>query len=179
MPVLSVNLGKLGFLADLSPGELCSCFAQVLKGDYHTTSHLMFSASSNRPTIPERSSASTEIAIQAGPPFQMIELDLIVDGETVTCYQARRSFCTVGSTAHSLSAGNSILGQELSAFVITPICPHTLTNPVVDSADRTYTIVIRSAAHQHHGGSRWPGTGDGDDSASRACGARYVFDWSR
>ena len=53
----------------------------------------------------------------------------------------------VGSTAHSLSAGGPILGQELAAFVITPICPHTLTNrPVVDSADKAYTIAVRRAS---------------------------------
>src|SRR5262249_54444073 len=49
----------------------------------------------------------------------------------------------VGSTAHSLSAGGPILEQELAAFVITPLCPHALTyRPVVDSADKTYTISL-------------------------------------
>jgi NAD+ kinase len=90
-----------------------------------------------------------EIAIQSGPPFHMIDLDLIIDGEPVSSYAGDGLiFSTpVGSTAHSLSAGGPILGQELSAFVITPICPHTLTNrPVVDSADKVYTIAIRRAS---------------------------------
>jgi NAD+ kinase len=78
----------------------------------------------------------------------MLDLDLAVDGEPVTGYRGDGLIVStpVGSTAHNLSAGGPILGQELDVFVITPICPHTLTNrPVVDSADKVYTITIRSS----------------------------------
>jgi NAD+ kinase len=52
----------------------------------------------------------------------------------------------IGSTAHNLAAGGPILGQELAAFVVTPICPHTLTGrPLVDSADKVYTIRLKRA----------------------------------
>jgi NAD+ kinase len=90
-----------------------------------------------------------EVVVHAGPPFHLIDLDLIVDGETVSRFSGDGLIVStpIGSTGHSLSAGGPILGQELSAFVITPICPHTLTNrPVVDSADKVYTIVVRRAA---------------------------------
>ncbi|HEV3119401.1 MAG TPA: NAD(+)/NADH kinase, partial [Gemmataceae bacterium] len=73
--------------------------------------------------------------------------DLAVDGEIVTRFSGDGLILStpVGSTAHSLSAGGPILGQELSAFVITPVSPHTLTSrPVVDSADKQYTIVLLS-----------------------------------
>ena len=149
MPVLGVNLGKLGFLADLTPDELCCCFPNVLGGEFRTTSHLMFECLIEGPDESRTLLGLNEIAIQAGPPFQMIELDLLVDGETVTQYRGDGLIIStpIGSTAHSLSAGGPILGQELSAFVITPICPHTLTNrPVVDSADRVYTIAIRRSS---------------------------------
>jgi NAD+ kinase len=149
IPVLGVNLGKLGFLADLTPGELCGCFAQVLEGEFRTTAHLMFECLIEGPDESRTILGLNEIAVQAGPPFQMIELDLLVDGETVTRYSGDGLIIStpIGSTAHSLSAGGPILGQELSAFVITPICPHTLTiRPVVDSADRTYTIAIRRSS---------------------------------
>ena len=81
----------------------------------------------------------------------MIDVDLLVDGETVSRFLGDGLIIStpVGSTAHSLSAGGPILGQELPAFVITPISPHTLTNrPVVDSADKTYTIAIRRASEE-------------------------------
>jgi NAD+ kinase len=152
-PVLGVNLGKLGFLADLSPDEMCCCFLDVVGGAYRITHHLMYECTVSRPTDAEPGPGLTmlglnEVVLHSGPPFRMIEVDLIVDGETVLRYSGDGLIVStpVGSTAHSLSAGGPILGQELSAFVITPISPHTLTNrPVVDSADKTYTIAVRRA----------------------------------
>jgi NAD+ kinase len=79
----------------------------------------------------------------------MIDLTLSVDGESVTRFSGDGLILStpVGSTAHSLSAGGPILGQELAAFVITPICPHALTSrPVVDSADKVYTIALTPAS---------------------------------
>src|SRR5213079_1011235 len=87
-----------------------------------------------------------EVVVHAGPPFHMIDLDLVVDGETVSRFSGDGLILStpVGSTGHNLSAGGPILGQELPAFVVTPICPHTLTNrPVVESADKVYTIDVQ------------------------------------
>jgi NAD+ kinase len=145
-PVLGVNLGRLGFLADLSPEELCSFFPRVVQGDYRITEHLMFECLIESPSERQSILGLNEIALQSGPPFHMISLDLIIDGEVVSGFSGDGLIIStpVGSTAHSLSAGGPILGQELSAFVVTPICPHTLTNrPVVDSADKVYTIAVR------------------------------------
>jgi NAD+ kinase len=148
-PVLGVNLGKLGFLADLSPAELRGCFPAVARGEFRVTHHLMFECiidgSSQRRTF----LGLNEIAIQTAPPFHMLELDLIVDGEPASRYSGDGLIIAtpIGSTAHSLSAGGPILGQDLHAFVVTPICPHTLTNrPVVDSADKVYAISVRRAS---------------------------------
>jgi NAD+ kinase len=148
-PVLGVNLGKLGFLADLSPDELRACFPQVLQGDYRVTRHLMFECVVEGPDGTRTCLGLNDIAIFAGPPFHMIDLDLLVDGEAVSRYSGDGLIVStpVGSTAHNLSAGGPILGQELAAFVLTPICPHTLTTrPVVDSADKEYTIEVRRAS---------------------------------
>ncbi len=148
-PVLGVNLGKLGFLADLSPEELCAALPRVLTGDYRITRHLMYECAVEEESDPSARTTYlglNEVAILAGPPFNMIDLDLIVDNETVSRYSGDGLIVStpVGSTAHNLSAGGPILGQDLWAFVITPICPHTLSNrPVVDSAERVYTIAVR------------------------------------
>jgi NAD+ kinase len=149
VPVLGINLGKLGFLADLSPDELRAVFPLVLGGEYRTTRHLMYEC-----VLEEEGGKKecflglNEVAVQTGPPFHLIEMDLVVDGEAASRYACDGLIIStpVGSTGHSLSAGGPIIGQDLEAFVITPICPHTLTNrPLVDSADRVYTLVLRRA----------------------------------
>jgi NAD+ kinase len=145
-PVLGVNLGRLGFLADLSADELCSVFPRVVRGEYRITEHLMFECLIESPDEKRTILGLNEIALLSGPPFRMIQLDLLLDGEVVSGYSGDGLIIStpIGSTAHSLSAGGPILGQELSAFVITPICPHSLTSrPVVDSADKVYTIAVR------------------------------------
>src|SRR5207237_2324944 len=89
-----------------------------------------------------------EVVVHSAPSYHMIDLNLFVDGEAVTCFSGDGLILStpIGSTAHNLSAGGPILGQELSAFVITPICPHALTSrPVVDSADKIYTISVGRA----------------------------------
>jgi NAD+ kinase len=145
VPVLGVNLGKLGFLADLSPDELRVCFPLVVRGAYRVTQHLMFECVIEGPGSPRTFLGLNEITVQTGPPFHMIELELGVDGETASRLSGDGLIVStpIGSTAHSLSAGGPILGQELHAFVITPVCPHALTSrPVVDSADKVYTITL-------------------------------------
>ena len=95
--------------------------------------------------VVERRLGLNEVAVQTGPPFAILDVDLYVDSELVTTYSGDGLIVStpVGSTAHSLSAGGPILRQELQAFVICPISPHTLTNrPVVDAADRQYELVI-------------------------------------
>ena len=86
-----------------------------------------------------------EVAIQAGTPFSVININLYVDSELATTYSCDGLIVStpVGSTAHCLSAGGPILRQSMSAFVVVPLCPHTLTNrPVVDSADRVYELEV-------------------------------------
>jgi NAD+ kinase len=151
LPVLGVNLGRLGFLADLSSEELQEHFPRVVQGQYRVTEHLMFEASVQLPGAEGSRKPSlglNEITVQTGPPFHMLEVDLLVDGEVVARYSGDGLIVStpIGSTAHSLSAGGPILVQELSAFVVTPICPHGLTSrPLVDSADKHYTIAVRRA----------------------------------
>lgn len=152
VPVLGVNLGRLGFLADLSPDEFRTCFPVVVRGDYRVTRHLMFECLIEDPadTAPAHTFLGlNEVVIHSQPPFHMLDLDLAVDGHSVARFNGDGLIIStpVGSTAHSLSAGGPILGQELSAFVITPICPHALTyRPVVDSADKVYTIALDKGA---------------------------------
>lgn len=149
LPVIAVNLGRLGFLADLSPDELIRMLQTHTVDDLHTVEHLMFHCRVTHGTqVLAEEIGLNEVAVQTGPPFALMDVDLYVDSELVTAYSCDGLIVAtpVGSTAHSLSAGGPILRKDLQAFVISPISPHTLTNrPVVDSADRRYEMVVTSA----------------------------------
>ncbi len=145
-PVLGVNLGSLGFLADVKPEELFDVLPQVLGGRARVVEHLMFCATVWRKGQQVAQALGlNETAVLAGPPFAILEVELYVDGQMVTTYHCDGLIVStpVGSTAHSLSAGGPILRKDIQAFVICPISPHTLTvRPVVDSAQRTYEMVV-------------------------------------
>jgi NAD+ kinase len=145
VPVLGVNLGRLGFLADLDPEQLRDCFPQVVAGDFRVTRHLMFECLIEGDEAARTCLGLNEVAFHVLPPFHLLELDLQVDGEAVAKFHGDGLIIStpVGSTGHSLSAGGPILNQELDAFVITPICPHAISyRPVVDSADKVYTVAL-------------------------------------
>jgi len=147
-PVLGVNLGRLGFLADLSPEEAVEYLPAVIRGEYHLTEHCMFVCSLSDGVDRREILGLNEVVVRAGPPFKMLEVELSIDGQVVARFLGDGLIVSspVGSTAHSLSAGGPVLGQELNAFVITPMCGHTLTSrPLVDSADKTYTIGVGQA----------------------------------
>lgn len=147
VPVIGVNLGKLGFLAALSPDEFLAAFGEICSAPPRIVEHLMLECRLQHANSPEWTSelGLNEVAILGGAPFTMLEVHLYVDAELVTTYSCDGLIVStpVGSTAHSLSAGGPILRKDLQAFVISPISPHALTNrPVVDSADRVYELVV-------------------------------------
>ncbi len=146
VPVLGINLGKLGFLADLNPEEARTCLPRVVAGEYRVTRHLMYECVVESAEGARTFLGLNEIVIHAGPPFHMIDIELAIDDESVSTFSGDGLILStpVGSTGHNLSAGGPILRQDLQAFVITPICPHTLTyRPLVDAADKVYTIQVR------------------------------------
>jgi NAD+ kinase len=147
IPVLGVNLGRLGFLADVPRAAAVEAFRSIAAGGFRLVEHLMFETEVVRgaATVVRRELGLNETSILAGPPFSMIEIGLVVDGEPATTYRADGLIVStpVGSTAYNLSAGGPIVRKDLDAFVFTPLNPHTLTNrTVVDSAARTYEIVV-------------------------------------
>ncbi len=147
LPVLGVNLGKLGFLADIQPEKLADALEQIGAGDFELVDHLMLQCEIIRDghTIIKEIGLN-ELAVLSGPPFSIQNIDLYVDGNLATSYSCDGLIIStpVGSTAHNLSAGGPILRKDLSAFVISPISPHTLTvRPVVDTAERVYELVAR------------------------------------
>jgi NAD+ kinase len=146
LPVLGVNLGKLGFLADVSPLDLSDVLAAVASGDCRIDEHLMFMASIRRgEAVLAEQLGLNETVITAGPPYSILTVELYVDALLATTYSCDGLIIStpVGSTAYNLSAGGPIIRKTLQAFAITPVSPHTLTvRPVVDTADRIYEMVV-------------------------------------
>lgn len=145
LPIVGINLGRLGFLADLSPEEFLGNLDCLLDGNYSVREHLMFECQHHSADGIETDLGLNEVTVNCGGSLKILDINLEIDGEHVTTFSCDGLIVStpVGSTAHNLSAGGPILRQELQAFSLTPICPHTLTiRPIVDSADRTYELTV-------------------------------------
>jgi NAD+ kinase len=146
LPLIGVNLGRLGFLADLSPEEFRERFPRIRAREFRVVEHLMFECTHRHADgSAETYLGLNEVAVLSAGALSMLDVGLSIDGEAVTTYSCDGLIVAtpVGSTAHSLSAGGPILRQDLHAFVITPICPHTLSNrPLVDNADCLYALAF-------------------------------------
>ena len=146
IPVIAVNLGKLGFLANLTLKELPCALRGFAAGKLEVTEHLMFECTVSRAgQIVASQLGLNETVVHAGTPFRLINIDLYVDSDLVTTYSCDGLIIgtPVGSTAHCLSAGGPIIRKHLQAFVVVPLNPHTLTmRPVIDSADCVYEMVV-------------------------------------
>ena len=139
VPVIGVNVGKLGFLAEFSIGELKELFERII-----TDSSLIDKRMILRCCIADGqgekfcSTAINDVVITAGEPFHLVELKMAVRGQPLaSCVSDGLVISTpTGSTAYNLSAGGPILSANLSAMVITPLCPHTLSfRPIVIGAE--------------------------------------------
>ncbi len=150
LPIMGINLGRLGFLADLTLEEFQKEYEAISNSQFRVVEHLMFDCRLvHKNGKSESFLGLNEVVVHAEKTLSMIDVLLEIDGEHVTTFSADGLIIStpVGSTAHSLSAGGPILQQELKNFVINPICPHTLTNrPIVDSASRLYCLKLPEAS---------------------------------
>ncbi len=147
VPVIGVNLGKLGFLAEFSVREFKDWYGDIIAGKAPIEKRMMLgcrvrrSADGGRETF--HSKAVNDVFVTAGPPFRVIELRIAVDGQHVaSCVSDGLIVSTpTGSTAYNLSAGGPILAGPMEAIVITAICPHCLSfRPIVIDAGSTVEI---------------------------------------
>jgi NAD+ kinase len=147
VPLIGVNVGKLGFLAEFSVEEIKGHFDRAIVDDALVRSRAVLQMSIQRDGGPARQSlAINDCVIQAGPPFRIIHLAISIDGEHLTNVAGDGLIvCTpCGSTAHNLSAGGPIMQPDVDAIILTPLCPHSLTHkPLV--VERESIIEIHAA----------------------------------
>jgi len=149
-PVLGINLGRLGFLADLTPVAFLDRLPD-LAARHFSVDNLMSIACTltRRDGSTESFRGLNDVVLRAGPEFHLLEIGLSIDGEGVMTYRGDGLIVAtpVGSTAHSLSAGGPILPPDAHMFVVTPICAHTLTQrPLVDACHKVFELIPRGPA---------------------------------
>lgn len=140
VPVFGVNMGRLGFLAQSSLNEIGVSLQKILNGQYNCEERLMLSAN------PGRLSALNDIVIKSESFSRTARLFVSINGNNVCDYLADGLIISTptGSTAYNISAGGPILVPRLNAFIIVPICPHSLNaRPLVIPSNEK--IVITSA----------------------------------
>ncbi|HME12866.1 MAG TPA: NAD(+)/NADH kinase [Candidatus Acidoferrum sp.] len=140
IPILPINMGSLGFLTSFTVEELYPALEDTLAGRYSVSERVMLKVDLERDgKIIETQRVLNEAVINKGALARMIDLELRIDQDFVCRYRADGLIVATptGSTAYSLSAGGPIVHPAVESFIITPICPHTLSDrPVVvrDSA---------------------------------------------
>ncbi|MEW8977572.1 MAG: NAD(+)/NADH kinase [Symbiobacterium sp.] len=146
VPVLGINTGHLGFLTAMESGEALSRLDRVLDGEYVLEERVMLRAAVEREGVPvSELSALNDAVISKGPRARMVHLEVSVGETQVARYRADGVIVATptGSTAYSLSAGGPVVDPTVDCFLITPICPHTMSaRSIVVGADDAVAIRV-------------------------------------
>ena len=130
-PLLGINLGSLGFLADIPLDDVFPSLQDLMDGRYTIQKRMMMEGTTSKGNT---CFAVNEVVVHRAQNPCLVDLAIYVDGRYVNTFSADGIILSTpsGSTAYSLAAGGPILTPELDAFIITPICPHTISNrPIV------------------------------------------------
>jgi NAD+ kinase len=144
IPLIGVHLGKFGFLADLTSREVGKALEIIFSGEYVISQRMMLTCKIIRAKqVINETLGLNDAVVSRTSLSRLISIKLYVNNKTVTTYSSDGLIVSTpaGSTAHSLSAGGPIVTPDMEAFIITPICPHTLSNrPLVVSGDSTIEL---------------------------------------
>jgi NAD+ kinase len=147
-PVLGVNFGTLGYLADFTVEEMIPALESVLAGDYTIDRRLMLSATVERGGKRQmHDRVLNDVVISKSALARIIEIETHIDRKFVNRFRADGLIISTptGSTAYNLSAGGPIIYPSMNGVVITPICPHTLSNrPLVLPDDAEFELVLKT-----------------------------------
>jgi len=144
VPLLGINRGRLGFLADVTPDEMLSSVDHILNGEYSVESRLLLDAQLRRATGESASGiAFNDVILQRRETGRMVDFEASVAGQFVNTHSGDGLIVATptGSTAYALSCGGPIIEPQLDAVVVVPICPHTLTDrPIVIAANQPIEV---------------------------------------
>ncbi len=150
-PILGINLGKLGFLAEVSIEESEECLKEIMDGRYNVVDRIMLQATT--PALKKPFFALNDVVIDKYGTSRVMNIEAYVNDEYLATYSADGIIVSTptGSTAYSLANGGPIVVPANHAITISPICPHTLTaRPVIVPDDSVVAVTISSASRQVH-----------------------------
>jgi NAD+ kinase len=147
VPILGINLGSLGFLTEVKLDEMHEAFGLLVSGSYQLERRMLLNVEVIRDgKVSAQYLALNDAVINKGALARIMDLEVSVNAQPVLSTRADGLILSTptGSTGYSLSAGGPILFPTLEAFIIAPICPHTLTNrPVVIPDKDTVVVCLR------------------------------------
>ncbi len=139
-PVLGINTGHLGFMADVQVADVYPCLQDLIAGNFTVDERLILEGKDHQGNS---SFAVNDFVIHRGSNSSMIEIGIHVNGTYLNTFEADGLIISTpnGSTAYSLGAGGPIVSPLLDAVLVTPICPHTISNrPILLTADKEIQI---------------------------------------
>jgi len=147
VPLLGINLGRLGFLTDISPDDLEQKLEQVFAGEFDEEPRgLLHTQIFRQGEIISRSSAFNDVVVHKWNGARMLEYETYIDGQYINTTRSDGIIVSTptGSTGHALSGGGPILHPSLHAIVLVPICPHSMSyRPIVVYADSEIKIIVK------------------------------------
>ena len=150
IPILGINIGHLGFLANYSPEDAEHLLEDISNGNYKVTNHSVLQVSSPELTLEGYPFALNEVAILKHDMSSMINIKTSIDGEYLTTYMADGLIVgtPTGSTAYQLSVGGPIVVPTLNTISLTPVAPHSLNmRPVVVSGESEIKLEITTRSN--------------------------------
>ena len=150
IPILGINTGRLGFLADVSPEELEETFEDIYKNNYKIEDRSVLQVTSEGQPLKSTPFGLNEIAVLKRDSSSMITIHTSINGAYLTTYQADGLVIATptGSTAYSLSIGGPVIVPHSNTIAITPVAPHSLNiRPIVINDDWEITLDVESRSH--------------------------------
>lgn len=151
-PIIGVNMGRLGFLADVLPGEVEAALDSLYAGECQIEEHAVIQVEAEGGVLAGNPFALNDIAVLKRDDASMISIRTQVDGEFLVTYQADGLVVTTstGSTAYNLSNGGPIIIPQSSSLCLTPVAPHSLNiRPVVINDTAEITLDVESRSHNY------------------------------
>ncbi|MFH1515680.1 MAG: NAD(+)/NADH kinase [bacterium] len=148
IPVFGINMGGLGFLTEVTIDNALKGMDQVLKGDFHIEERIMIETELENENVVHTYTALNDIVFHRISLHKIVAIEVFINEHPVVSYEADGIIISTptGSTAYSLSSGGSILWPDLSALIITPICPHSLSSrPLIVPADKIIKLSCPTA----------------------------------